>query len=268
MSDSTMLQNFCEIDLNNDIGMYYCGKRIETENHTYGPEIRYHYLFVLVDKGTAETCDGKKIRFGSHDLFVMCPNTKIHYKALEKWSISWIGLYGKTVKQYIDFLNVTPQNPVLHVSLYAELKSIMDKICTLSKTATFSSNLQISGLIYEFFAILMQNSTAEIKPNLIKSALKIINNNFCEEITVKNIASQLFIDPAYLSRKFTKEVGVPPKKYILKKRIERAKELLAATNEGIFEISNSVGFKDQLYFSRIFKKITDTTPTEYRKRTR
>lgn len=56
-----------------------------------------------------------------------------------------------------------------------------------------------------------------------------------------------------------------PKKYILHKRIERAKELLCVTDAGIFEISNSVGYEDQFYFCRIFKKMTNLSPSEYRK---
>ena len=69
----------------------------------------------------------KEISFGEHDLLVMLPNERIHYKALEPWSISWVGLYGETIKEYMDLLGVTPQNPILHISLYNELKTILDE---------------------------------------------------------------------------------------------------------------------------------------------
>ena len=50
MYDNTMFEKHTEI-FKGDIGMYYCGKRIGTKNHVYGPEIRSHFLFVLVEKG-------------------------------------------------------------------------------------------------------------------------------------------------------------------------------------------------------------------------
>lgn len=265
MHDPTSFENFLEIDLNNDIGMYYCGRRIHTLNHTYGPEIRNHYLFVLVDKGFAEKYDDTNTHFGEHDLLVMCPNTRIHYKALTPWSISWLGLYGETVKEYMDLLGVTPQNPILHISLYNELKTVMDRIYAVSDNTTFSAKLHIAGLVYEFFSVLMSNSTVNQKTNLTDSALRIIDYSFCENISVNQIAARLNIDPAYFSRKFAEDIGIGPKKYILQKRIERAKELLHTTDASVFEISNSVGYSDQFYFCRIFKKIVGISPSQFQK---
>jgi len=264
MKDATMLERLTELHLKNEIGMYYCGKRIETPEHTYGPEIRNHYLFVLVNKGTAMMYNPKEIKFGEHDLLVMLPNERIYYKALEPWSISWVGLYGETVKEYIDLLGVTPQKPILHVSLHNELKTVMDNIYDISKNISFASKLSVTGLIYEFFSVLMQNSSLDQKTNLINSALKIIDYNYCTNISVEQIAERLSVDPAYFSRRFKEKMGMSPKKYILHKRMERAKELLSITDAGIFEISNSVGYEDQFYFCRVFKKKCGMTPGQFR----
>lgn len=265
MTDPKMQQSFFETKLAGNIGMYYCGKRIPTEGHSYGPEIRNHFLIVLVNQGSAVTCDGQNIKFGEHDLYVMFPSTKIHYRALEPWGISWVGLYGEGVSEYMNMLSLTPQNPILHISHYNELKAVMDRIFDASQRDDLSSRLHISGLICEFFSILMKNSATDRKKEFVDSALKIIDYNFCERISVEQIASRLNLDIAYFSRKFTEEVGTSPKKYILKKRIERAKELLRTTDANIFEISNSVGYDDQFYFCRIFKKNVGVAPSEYRK---
>lgn len=266
MNDSTMNEFFSQINFKNDIGMYYCGERINTHNHIYGPQIRDHYLLVLVNNGKAEMCDDRGISFGKHDLLVMCPNTIIHYKALEPWSINWLGLYGDTVKEYMDLLGVSPQNPILHISLYNELKAVMDNINTASEDDSFETKLSVMGLIYEFFSILIKNSTVNQKTDFIIAAKKIFDYNFCTDISIEQIAVRLSVDPAYFSRKFTQQVGLSPKQYILNKRIERAKELLRVTNAGIFEIANSIGYDDQFYFCRIFKKISGMSPSQYRKK--
>lgn len=265
MNKNTMQERLTELHFKSDVGMYYCGKRYETPNHTYGPEIRTHYLFVLVNKGSAVLYGKNEINFGEHDLLIMLPNEKIQYKALEPWTISWLGLYGETIDKFIKILGVTPENPIIHISLYNELNSIVEKIYTLSKELTLSSKVSITSLIYEFFSVLVQNSVNIKRNDPIKSALKIIDYNYSSQISVEQIAESLTLNTAYFSRIFTKQVGISPKQYLLNKKIERAKELLKMTDASIGEIANSVGYEDQLYFSRIFKKHVGISPNEYRK---
>lgn len=268
MNDSTMHEILSDTHISTDIGIYYCGKRIKTPDHEYGPEIRTHYLFVLVNKGEADMISPCSLRFGEHDLLIMHPNEKIHYKALDEWSISWIGLYGKSIGKYIDFLKITPQNPIVHISLYSELKDVMDKIYEISGSTSISSKLSVTGLIYEFFAILMKNSQSDARKNLIDTALNIIDYNFCSDISVEKISKSLAVDPSYFSRKFTEKMNMSPKRYIIEKRLTRAKELLISTDATVYEISNSVGYQDQFYFCKLFKKFTNVSPTEYRKNSR
>ena len=266
MNDKTMLEEYTELQVKSDMGMYYCGKRINTPNHEYGPEIRSHYLFVLVNKGKAQMLSHKQITFGEHDLLIMLPGEKIHYKALEKWSISWLGLYGETITEYIDMLCVKPEKPIIHISTYNELKAVMDKIYNLSKETTSAAKLSIVGLIYEFFSLLLKCSGHNVKTDAINTALKIIDYNYCANISVEQIAENLSVNPSYFSRRFAQTVGASPKQYITEKRIERAKELLISTNASVFEVSNSVGYEDQFYFCRIFKKYAYMSPSEYRKK--
>ena len=101
---------------------------------------------------------------------------------------------------------------------------------------------------------------------MVSVATKIIDYNYCTNITVEQVAKYLSVDPSYFSRRFAQKIGVSPKRYIIKKRIERAKELLCSTDAGVFEIANSVGYEDQFYFYKIFKKYTNLSPSEYRKK--
>lgn len=266
MQDNTMFERLTELHFKNDIGMYYCGKRIETPNHTYGPEIRNHYLFVLVNKGEAIMYHDKEIPFGEHDLLIMLPNERIHYKALKEWSISWLGLYGETVDKFIKNIGITPENPIIHISFYNELYNIMEKVYNISKDLSLSSKFSATGLIYEFFSVIVQNvNIGKDNVDFIKTALRIIDYNYSSPITVEQIAKRLSLNTSYFSRVFSEQIGESPKQYLLNKRIERAKELLIETNASIFEIANSVGYEDQLYFSRIFKKYVGMSPNEYKK---
>lgn len=266
MKDSTLFETKTDIYCNTDIGIYYCGKRIDTKNHTYGPAIKNHYLFVLVNGGEATLYGEKEIRLKEHDMLVMCPGEKIYYKANTPWSIQWIGLYGNTVEEYTKKLGISGKNPVFHVSLYNELEVVMDKLYSLTKNTSAAASLLQIGLIYNFFSLLFDCSDYKNNVDYITTAIKIIDYNFNNDITVAKIAKTLHLTPSHLTRKFRAVTGLSPKQYIINKRIEYAKELLAHTNATIFEIANSVGFSDQLYFSRIFKIKERISPSEYRKK--
>ncbi len=99
-------------------------------------------------------------------------------------------------------------------------------------------------------------------------ALKYINEHYAEDISLEQIAHELNISVGYLSRSFKKEVGLSFVKHLTAFRIERAKKLLTQTNMKIKEISASIGIPDVSYFGYTFKKHTEYTPDEYRKKYR
>jgi AraC-like DNA-binding protein len=72
------------------------------------------------------------------------------------------------------------------------------------------------------------------------------------------------LNPNYFSKLFTASVGMPPSRFILKTRMEKAKKLLAFTHLSVGEIAAAVGFSDPLYFSRTFRRYAGLPPTEYR----
>ena len=98
------------------------------------------------------------------------------------------------------------------------------------------------------------------------SVKTIIDYNFGREITLQEISDTLHLNSAYLSRKFMQKYGIAPKDYLIEKRIAHAKRLLRESDASVMEISASVGYVDQFYFSRIFKKKEGIPPLAYRKK--
>ena len=84
-----------------------------------------------------------------------------------------------------------------------------------------------------------------------------------DPLTLKNIAATLNVNPSHLSRKFKSETNMNMMDYINQKRIEEAKLYLERDNISITEIAFLVGFNDLNYFSRVFKKFTSQTPSQY-----
>ncbi len=80
------------------------------------------------------------------------------------------------------------------------------------------------------------------------------------------IANQIHVNPSHLSRKFKEDTGVNITEFINQKRIEEAKLYLKRGNISITDIAFMVGFNDLNYFSKVFKKLTSVTPSQYAKR--
>ena len=247
-----------------DLNMYYCGQRIKTPKHHYGPEIRSHYLIVLVDQGNATVFSPQKTKLRSHDLFVMFPGERVHYTALTDWSIRWIGIYGDSVEALLSKCGITRKNPICTVSRYTELSELLSNLLTLSENPHEAAQFKCHSILYDFFSLLLQNADINATASPIQTAKHIIKFNYNTDLTLTKLASTLNLNPTYFSRLFKEKTGMSPKQYILKIRIERAKELLSETTYSVKEISNSIGFSDQLYFSRLFKKHEHYSPLEYR----
>ena len=80
------------------------------------------------------------------------------------------------------------------------------------------------------------------------------------------MAKVVNMNESYLSRIFKDELGMTISDYIKNTRLEKAKELLKDKDMRIKDVSISVGIQDQLYFSRLFTKFFNMTPSEYRER--
>ncbi len=102
---------------------------------------------------------------------------------------------------------------------------------------------------------------------VVQSVLNNINNNYSDfSLTLNSIADEVRVSASYLSNKFKEEVGINFIKYLNGLRIKKAKELLHDITLKVFMVSDRVGYEDVRYFSRIFRKYTGYTPTEYQKK--
>ncbi|WP_407270493.1 response regulator [Radiobacillus sp. PE A8.2] len=88
--------------------------------------------------------------------------------------------------------------------------------------------------------------------------------NYQYDISLQDIADQFFLSREYISRKFKHEYQVTLTDYMTEIRMEKSKELLANPHLKIYDIAFEVGYKNDKYFSKVFKKTNGLTPNEYR----
>lgn len=99
----------------------------------------------------------------------------------------------------------------------------------------------------------------------LQHAITYIHTNYQNsEISVEHLAELEHLSPSRFRTVFKEKTGLSPKDYILTHKINHAKQLLYQTDFSIKEIAIEMGYSDQLYFSRIFRKKTGYNPSEYR----
>lgn len=276
-----------------ELNMYYCGRRVATSNHSYGPQVRDHYLLVYIKDGNAIlSLGGTCIDLSPGKLLCMFPNEKIYYKVNdgELWSILWVGVYGTQAELYLKSLGITRKNPVYTCPNPSETNKAIDDIIDTAEDLNMYYKTNTISKLYYFFSTLFKKedlSTAKAKKisvsdiedmqetheinylskNLyIREAENYIRFHYDKKISVGFIADSLNLSTEYFSRLFKKETGMSPQQLIIRYRIERACTLLKSTNLSVSEISSSVGISDARYFSKLFRQNKSVSPQNYRKK--
>ncbi len=99
----------------------------------------------------------------------------------------------------------------------------------------------------------------------IKHMLRFIDSNYGEELTAPAIAASASVSESECLRCFRSTIGMPPIQYLKQYRVQKAAEMLTATDRKIADIAASCGFQDVSYFTRTFREIKGATPGDYRR---
>ena len=98
----------------------------------------------------------------------------------------------------------------------------------------------------------------------VRKALRYIADHYSEHLTVTQVAAYVQLSSGYFSTLFSQVVGVSFREYLCNIRIEASKQLLLSTDYSLADIAVAVGFPDQSYYCKTFKKITGLTPGKFR----
>lgn len=123
---------------------------------------------------------------------------------------------------------------------------------------------QIRGRLYAASRVLTQIHSKD--SHIIHDIAQYLEQNYHDEISLQQIAGKFFLSREYISRKFKQEFGVTLSDFLGRIRIEKAKTLLLNPQIRIAQIAEMVGYQDEKYFSKVFKKMEGFTPNEYRKK--
>ncbi len=261
-------QNYTD---NIELSVFSCGLEKCAAGHTWGPGIRDHYLVHLVvsGKGTYKM-GGETYTLETGDLFLVKPSQLNVYSADidEPWEYCWVGFNGACASKFAAQLPFSDARPVHHAKDPEKLRHALEHIYE-SRGLESQNETEMTGYLYLFLAALMSETSASEPRNTnsssqyVLNAIKFIQFNYSHDISIDDVAKSVGVSRSHLYRVFMSNVGKSPIDYLTEYRINEACNLLKTSNLSIAEVAISVGFFDQFYFSRVFKKATGVPPSKF-----
>ena len=258
-----------------DLKMYQCGTEACASGHFYGPAVRDHYLihYILDGKGVFSVGD-RTYGLGKGQGFLICPGVVTFYQAdpEEPWSYSWVGFNGLKAGHYLESAGLSQDAPIFFYG-GEDMKLCLDEMLAAEKLVR-SREIKLLGLLYLFISKLIEASgkdrfsdgNAGRQEFYVRRAVDYIEMNYSRNITIAQMAKHIGLDRSYLGALFKSLLNVTPQEYLMSFRMAKACELMENRSLSIGDISRSVGYEDQLLFSKVFKKVKNVPPREYRRK--
>jgi len=101
-------------------------------------------------------------------------------------------------------------------------------------------------------------------PARLRTITELVHDKMEDELSLLEMAQAVDLSPTHFSRMFRKSTGETPHQFVLRNKVERAKELLRATEARILDVAVACGFKTQQHFARVFRHVCGASPREYR----
>lgn len=238
-------------------------------------------LFYVVRGSGSFITEGMEFPVSKNDMVIINPNVQHTEKSVQTEPLEYIvlGIEGLSFAfenmvaaqegvymQQTAFGEVYKYN-TQSSNIYAYLNIMLEEISKKEENyETVCQNL----LEVIMICMLRNNNLLIVQSNniLLNRECTQIKNfldaNYAENITLDVLAARSHMNKYYMVHAFTKYIGISPITYLIQKRIQEGKSLLESTSYSISQISSTLGFSSQSYFSQAFKKVTGKTPNQYR----
>ncbi|HKG07412.1 MAG TPA: AraC family transcriptional regulator [Pedobacter sp.] len=213
--------------------------------------------------------------------FELTANQFIHVPATEQymrywadegdpWTIYWIHFSGEHLHSFNDSLGISLQKGPQQIPFNQKALDIWETIYHSLEMGYSTENLcNASFCLYQFiatFSFTDKHIFAEKKEagNVIDDAILNMKANIDRKLTVEDMANQHNLSSSHFSSLFRKGTGMSPIDYFIHLKMQKACQLLYAYDIMIKNVAMDLGYEDQYYFSRIFKKYMGVSPEQYR----
>ncbi|MDQ0058949.1 AraC family transcriptional regulator [Paenibacillus harenae] len=251
--------------ISSDIYPMQYGEQQCDNGYSFGPAVRNFYLIHYIYSGQGELhINNKAYKVHAGQFFLIYPKQTAYYKAddNEPWLYRWIEFDGSFSEKIMTVTGFSHENHVINDDngVGIALKNIID--------LGWSDFETIMSHFWPFIAALTKGKLLKKDENTAETyvsyAKNYIRSNVHKRISVSEIAHFLNIDRSHLARIFKSICGISTQQFIISLKMETASQSLKKNSMTIKEVANSVGYDNQMEFSKLFKKHFNMTPTQWR----
>lgn len=259
--------------------LYICDYR-----HREGEEASWHAhdfveISIVLDGESYYMIEDQTFKASAGTVFVLNPG--VYHKEKQSLSVSsrqlHIGLKDFSLEGYQR--NYVPfDSPI--IDFKNDQSTFLEKCLRLIEENTrrdSSYEVMLKAIIMEMVVeILRSKNAAQIEPaklkkneaekekqQIVNKIIYFLEKHHSEDISLETISDQMYISSTYISKVFKEETGDSPINYLIKLRLQRAKDLLESQQMTVKEAAQLVGYQDAFHFSKLFKKYYGKSPSEF-----
>ncbi len=229
------------------------------------------HILLYCTEGQGEVIiNNKKFKLLPNHFIIIPPDIPHHYKSSLKnpWMIYWVHFTGKRASAIYN--RYSNENlPIVKFIAYNEqrVKNFLEIIHLLESTFEERSlefaNINLMHFISSFIYQQEFNSKSKEK-NMVNNSIDFMKENLHKPLKIDDLANHENLSVSRFSEVFKENTGYPPIHYFIKLKVQKSCQYLYFTDKSIKEISLIIGFNDQYYFSRMFKKTMGVAPSKYK----
>ncbi len=219
------------------------------------------------------TVEGRRRRLQQDTAIFVPANTPHAYGTTKRhpWTIYWVHISGRRVADYLRALQVSAEDPVLHLKHSGDLISHFEEMYHhLDYGNSPEVLMALSTSLAHFLGELNlqrrpANQRARTAKDNVLATIEFMNQNLSRSLTLEDLAQHARLSPSHYSAMFRRVTGYAPVTFFLRQKMLKAGEILRTQNRKVVEIATLLGFDDPYYFSRLFKRIHGQAPSHYGK---
>ncbi|MET1057793.1 MAG: AraC family transcriptional regulator [Pedobacter sp.] len=231
-----------------------------------------YILIYCTEGGGVIYLNGIPYELYPNSYFIIPKNTPHRYHSNESnpWSIYWVhfmgdlseSIYGRSLENAEPSVHPIPYDEN-RIKLFEQIYSIVEHGLNEKEMEIMNFNMLhfISSLIYY-----KEANPSIYNTDSISNSILYMKQHLNGKFGIEDLAAQQHLSVSHYSRSFKQKTGSSPINYFNQLKIQKSCQYLYFTDRSIKEICKELGFDDQYYFSRLFKSITGSSPSQYKKR--
>jgi AraC-like DNA-binding protein len=230
------------------------------------------FIYCVNGSGWCELA-GQRHSLRAGEVLVIPPNTNHAYGADRKdpWTICWFHAQGLLLPGFLVALNVSVARPVVFLGDDAQVLAIFEEVLeVLEHGYTPQQMLHAAQALAHLLAVMARHrqESGREQPDArqrISRTLAYMKEHLGQPLQLDTLAGLANLSRSRYAGLFKQQTGFAPIDYFNRLRMHRACQWLDTTDESVKAIASRLGYADPLYFSRVFRSVTELSPMAYRR---